>query len=56
MDMLTVDLNDSHEGVGDEVELFGDLINVQEIADAAGMIPYEILCNINKRAKRVYLK
>lgn len=55
MDMLTVDLNDSHEGVGNEVELFGDLINVQEIADAAGMIPYEILCNI-KRAKRVYLK
>ncbi|ULJ62573.1 alanine racemase [Wielerella bovis] len=53
MDMLTVELNSSQVGVGAEVELFGDLVNINEVAHAAGTIPYEILCNI-KRAKRVY--
>lgn len=55
MDMLTVDLPDSHEGVGDEVELFGDIVSVNEVARAAGTIAYEVLCHI-KRAKRIYLK
>lgn len=53
MDMLTVDLNDSHEGVGDVVELFGDCVSVNEVATAAGTIPYEVLVNM-KRARRVY--
>ena len=53
MDMLTVDLTDSHMGIGSEVELFGDLVSVNEIAAAAGTIPYEILCNI-KRVRRIY--
>lgn len=53
MDMLTADLNDSHEGCGDEVELFGDIISVNEVAAAAGTIPYEIVCNI-KRARKIY--
>ena len=53
MDMLTVDLTDSHMGIGSEVELFGDLVSVNEIATAAGTIPYEILCNI-KRVRRIY--
>ncbi|SSY70140.1 alanine racemase [Alysiella crassa] len=55
MDMLTVDLNDSHEGVGDVVELFGDLISVNEVAAAAGTIAYEIVCNM-KRSKRIYIE
>lgn len=54
MDMLTVDLNDSHEGVGDVVELFGDVISVNEVAAAAGTIAYEVVCNV-KRAKKVYI-
>lgn len=54
MDMLTLDLLDSHAGIGSEVELFGDVVNVNEVAAAAGTIAYEVLCNI-KRAKRVYL-
>lgn len=54
MDMLTLDLQDSHAGMGSEVELFGDVVNVNEVATAAGTIAYEVLCNI-KRAKRVYL-
>ncbi len=55
MDMLTVDLNDSHASLGDVVELFGDTISVNEVAAAAGTIAYEVVCNI-KRAKRVYIR
>lgn len=53
MDMLTVELGDNNH-VGDEVELFGDVVNINEISAQAGMIPYEILCNI-KRARRIYM-
>lgn len=53
MDMMTVDLNEAHEGIGDEVELFGDTVSVNEVAAAAGTLAYEVVCNI-KRAKRVY--
>lgn len=53
MDMMTLELDDSHAGVGDEVELFGDAVHVNEVAQAAGTIAYEVVCNI-KRAHRVY--
>lgn len=55
MDMMTVDLYDNHFKIGDEVELFGDVVNINELASAAGTIAYEILCNM-KRAKRIYVK
>ncbi|MDK4679549.1 alanine racemase [Kingella negevensis] len=55
MDMMTVDLHDNHFKIGDEVELFGDVVNINELASAAGTITYEILCNM-KRAKRIYVK
>ncbi|MFC1736463.1 alanine racemase [Candidatus Hydrogenedentota bacterium] len=32
----------------------GEAITVEEMADAANMIPYEILCGISKRVPRVY--
>lgn len=54
MDMLMVELNDTHEGLGDEVELWGDIIGADEVAQAAGTIAYEVLCNV-KRAKFVYI-
>ena len=53
MDMITVELDASKEGLGAEVELWGDVVNINEVAEAAGMIPYEILCNV-KRAKFTY--
>ena len=55
MDMMTVELADSHEGVGTEVELWGDKVSVNEVAAAAGTIAYELLCNV-KRAKLVYIE
>ena len=53
MDMITVELDASQEGLGAEVELWGDVVNINEVAEAAGMIPYEIFCNV-KRAKFTY--
>ena len=53
MDMITVELDASKEGLGAEVELWGDIVNINEVAEAAGMIPYEILCDV-KRAKFTY--
>ena len=54
MDMLTVELADSHEGIGDEIEFWGDQISVNEVAQAAGTIAYELLCHV-KRAKFIYI-
>jgi len=47
--------------VGDVVTLIGsdtsgDCIHAEELAAAAGTIPYEIFCGISKRVPRVYLK
>ncbi len=47
--------------VGDEVTLIGkdsagNCIHAEELATAAGTIPYEIFCGISKRVPRVYLK
>ena len=55
MDMLTVELADIHEGIGSEVELWGDTVSINEVAAAAGTIAYELLCNV-KRAKFVYIQ
>ncbi|WP_018150532.1 alanine racemase [Leeia oryzae] len=49
MDMLTVDLtNIAGAGIGSRVELWGDHIPVSTVAESAGTIPYEILCNIKR--------
>jgi alanine racemase len=55
MDMLTVDLTDLPEaGIGSLVELWGNQVDVNLVAQQAGTISYELLCNV-KRVKRVYL-
>ncbi len=53
MDMMTVQLADHHQGIGSEVELWGDAVHINEVAAAAGTIAYELLCNV-KRAHFVY--
>ncbi|KLT73449.1 alanine racemase [Neisseria arctica] len=55
MDMITVELDPSNEGLGDEVELWGDVVHINEVAAAAGTIAYEVLCNV-KRAKFTYFE
>ena len=49
MDMLTVDLTDLPDaGLGSHVELWGDNIPVNRVAEAAHTISYELLCNVKR--------
>ena len=49
MDMLTVDLTDLPDaGLGSRVELWGDNIWVNRVAEAAHTISYELLCNVKR--------
>jgi alanine racemase len=59
MDQIVVNIEDNSAYNGDEVILIGsdgkNLIRVEELAEWAGTIPYEILTNINTRVPRVYI-
>lgn len=52
MDMLTIDLRGIEARVGDEVELWGDAVPVDEVARQAGTIAYELLCQVGARCLR----
>jgi alanine racemase len=55
MDMTMIDITDVPDvKEGDEVEIFGKHLTVQDMADAAGTIAYEIMTGISQRVKRVY--
>lgn len=50
MDMLTVDLsNQAHAKIGDKVVLWGGELPIEEVAEHAETIPYELLCSVHKR-------
>jgi alanine racemase len=52
MDMMAVDLTNHPEvQTGDAVELWGTHILVERIAQAAGTIGYELLCQISERVR-----
>lgn len=55
MDMTMIDVTEI-PGVkaGDQVEIFGKQLPVQQVAEWAGTISYEILTGISQRVKRVY--
>lgn len=55
MDMCMADLTDVYEAeVGMEVEIFGENRDIHLLSEAAGTIPYELLCSVTKRVPRVY--
>ena len=57
MDMTMIDITDIPEAEeGDEVEIFGKNILVQELASLLNTIPYEIFTGISERVKRVYFQ
>lgn len=58
MDQCMADVShmDSAVSVGDTVELFGEHISVNELAEIAETINYELICLIGKRVPRVYYK
>jgi alanine racemase len=50
MDMLTVDLRNHVDAkIGDRVVLWGKSLPIEEIAQYADTIPYELLCGVHKR-------
>jgi len=59
MDQIVVNIENESAYNGNEVILIGsngkNSIKVEELAEWAGTIPYEILTNINTRVPRVYL-
>jgi len=57
MDMITVDITDVPEAeIGSPVELWGELVDVDEVARAAGTISYELYCRLTPRVPRVNLQ
>lgn len=57
MDMTMVDVTGVDDlKDGDEVEIFGTHISVEEVAANCNTIAYEILTGINQRVKRVYIE
>jgi alanine racemase len=52
MDMIAVDLRTVPDvSVGDPVLLWGAALPVERVAQAAGTIPYELLCGVTQRVK-----
>ncbi|MGL5683824.1 MAG: bifunctional UDP-N-acetylmuramoyl-tripeptide:D-alanyl-D-alanine ligase/alanine racemase [Marinifilaceae bacterium] len=56
MDACMIDVTNVDVNVGDEVELFGPEIKVEEVACWIDTIAYEVLTSVSPRVKRVYYK
>ncbi len=57
MDMITIDLTDIPDvQIGDVVTLWGPGLTVDEVAEWAGTIPYELLCKVTPRIPRVLVR
>ena len=56
MDICMIDITDIPCKEGDRVEIFGENISVQEIAQRLDTIPYEVLTSISSRVKRIYYR
>jgi alanine racemase len=56
MDMCMADISGLNAKIGDEVEIFGDNIKIDELAIRCQTIPYEILTSIPGRVKRVFFR
>jgi len=57
MDMCMIDLTDCPSvKVGDTVEIFGPQNPVEQLAELAGTIPYELTCAVSRRVPREYVR
>jgi alanine racemase len=55
MDMLTFDVTDVAEvAIGDEVELWGQRLSINEVANYVGTIGYELMTRVSARVPRIY--
>ncbi|MBO7400755.1 MAG: alanine racemase, partial [Clostridia bacterium] len=56
MDMCMVDITNIGDcAPGDEVEIFGGTVSVNELAERMGTINYELLCSVKNRVPRRYI-
>lgn len=56
MDACMIDVTGIDCKVGDSVEIFGQNMPLQRLADTLDTIPYEVLTSISPRVKRVYYR
>jgi Alr-MurF fusion protein len=56
MDMCMADITGLNADTGDEAEIFGEKISIDEISAKCQTIPYEILTSIPRRVKRVFFR
>ncbi|MEJ5307972.1 MAG: alanine racemase [candidate division WOR-3 bacterium] len=57
MDLTMIDISDvENVKVGDEVEIFGENISINELAKLSGLLNYEILTGIGPRVPRIFVK
>ena len=56
MDMAMVDVTGLNCKPGDEVELFGENLRVETLAQRRATIPYEVLTAVSQRVSRVYVE
>ena len=54
MDMCMVDVTGLDVVPGDEAEIFGEHLPVEELASLAGTVQYELLCAVSTRVHREY--
>ena len=54
MDQAMIDITGTDALPGDIVEVFGEHMPLQELADKLGTITYEILTSVSRRVQRVY--
>jgi alanine racemase len=56
MDMCMVDITGMDAKEGDDAEIFGENISINELAQQCETIPYEILTSVPGRVKRVFFR
>ncbi len=56
MDQITVDAGDAPVAMGDVAELWGEAVPVEDVAEAAQTIAYEVLARTARRLPRVFLE
>ncbi len=56
MDMCMADVTGLDVRVGDEVEIFGQNMPIDTVAEKAGTIHYELTCAVSPRVPRVYME
>ena len=54
MDQAMIDVTGTDARPGDQVEVFGEHMSLEELADKLGTITYEILTSVSRRVQRIY--